>query len=277
MYDAFRRRPQFGTTDWAAQKIRALLDDEDRQRARLTVRAASRAARSSPATSDGSAYPSTDDVAPDQPAYAHRQSRPAPPPYLAFRQTPESRRALIDSIISDEGGYSNNPDDRGGPTKFGITQNAIDEYRNRVDGSFNQTPAGLSRDEAVQIYDGLIKEYRLDRIADPDLRAQVIDIMVNSGIDSAGKMLLDVLEQRGYDVRTDPSDNVIGSRTLGILRDLVNQRAGRELTRINNDLVSRRRAFLLNLLRGDATQEGHRKGWLDRADSFRFLPTGRQR
>lgn len=277
MYDPFNRSPQFGSTDWAARKIRALLDDEDRRKHTLATQVASRTPQSSPLASDVMAQADTDEPASDQPTYAHRQSRPAPPPYLAFRQTPESRRALIDSIISDEGGYQNDPTDRGGPTKFGITRKTIDDYRNRIDPGFNRAPAGLSRDEAAQIYDGLIQEYRLDRIADPDLRAQAIDIMVNSGIDSAGKLLLDVLEQRGYNVRTSPGDNVIGSRTLGTLRDLVNQRDTRELTQINNDLVKRRRAFLLNLLQKDPAQEGHRDNWLNRADSFRFLPTGQQR
>lgn len=278
MYDPFNRSPQFGSMDWAARRIRALLDDEDRKRMRLLAQASSTAADSSPVTVADAAHPGMDQAAADEPAYIPRQSRPGPPRYLALRQTPDSRRALIDSIISDEGSkYTNNPTDRGGPTKYGITQDAIDDHRNRIDPSFNRTPAELSRDEAVQIYDGLIQQYRLDRIADPDLRAQVTDIMVNSGIGSAGEMLLDVLEQRGYDVRTGPGDNVIGSRTHGILRDLVNQRDRRELTQINNDLVQRRREFLLNLLRKDPSQEGRRDGWLDRADSFRFLPTGRQR
>jgi lysozyme family protein len=274
MNDPFRRPPRFGTTDWAAQKIRAMLNEEDRRRTR---RSSGSNSRTEQARAVHPATAASSEVRSDMSVYPQSQTHPYPPPYLTLRQTPESRQGLIDSIIAEEGGYTDDPTDRGGPTNFGITQRTIDDYKNRIDSSFNQTPAGLSRDEAVQIYDGLIKEYRLDRIADPNLRAQVIDIMVNSGIDSAGKMLLDVLEHRGYDVRTGPSDNVIGSRTHAILRDLVNQRADKELTEVNNDLVNRRRAFLFNLLRNDPSQEGRRDGWLNRADAFRVLPTGRQR
>jgi len=129
----------------------------------------------------------------------------------------------------------------------------------------------------VQIYDDLIRSYRLDRIADPDLRAQVIDIMVNPGIGAAGEMLLDALEERGYDVRVDPSDNVIGSRTLGIIRDLVNRRDEAELTRINNDLVRRRKAYYADQIQKYPYKDKWRDGWMERAESFRFLPTGRQR
>ena len=30
MYDPFRESPQFGSADWAARKVRALLDEEER-------------------------------------------------------------------------------------------------------------------------------------------------------------------------------------------------------------------------------------------------------
>ncbi len=274
MNDAFRRPPRFGTTDWAAQKIRAMIDEDDRRKAR---RSGDSTWRTAQAKTSGAAQATSGVVASDVPVHSQSQTHPFPPPYLALRQTPESRRGLIDSIIAEEGGYSDHPADRGGPTMFGITQDAIDDYRNRIDGSFNLSPGQISRDQAVQIYDGLIQAYRLDQVADPDLRAQVIDTMVNSGIGSAGTMLLDVLEQRGFDVRTGLTDNVIGSRALGAIRDLVNRRDDRELARINNELVRRRKAHYADLIRDDPSQQDFRDGWFDRADAFRFLPTGRQR
>lgn len=271
MYDPFTGSPQFGSTDWAARKIRDLLDDEDRRKSRLTAQAVP----SSPATSADAAYPGADEGAPDQPAYIPRQSRPGPPPYLALRQTPESRRTLIDSIITEEGNQSYDP--YGRETQYGITQPAIDEYKRIVDDSFNLAPRQISRDQAVRIYDGLITAYRLDRIADPDLRAQVIDMMVNPGIGATGKMLLDILEERGHGVRIGPTDNVIGSRALGAIRDLVNDKDGAELARINNELVRRRKAYYAERIREDSRKNEYGGGWMDRADSFRFLPTGRQR
>lgn len=275
MYSPFNRLPQFGSTDWAARRIRNLLDDEDRRKARLTAQAASRAAQSSPMTSAGAGYPGADEGAPDQPANIPRQSRPGPPPYLALRQTPESRRALIDSIIAEEGNQSYDP--FGGDTQYGITQPAIDEYKRIVDDSFNLAPRQISRDQAVGIYDGLIKAYRLDRIADPDLRAQIIDMVVNPGIGATGQILLDILVRRGHDVRIDPTDNVIGSRALGAIRDLVNRKDDAELARINNELVRRRKAYYADKIQENSDKADYRRGWMERADSFRFPPTGRRR
>lgn len=220
---------------------------------RLLAQATSSATDALPLTSADATYAGTDETAPDQPAYIPRQSRPGPPPYLGLRQTPESRRALIDTIIADEGRSSHDP--FGGDTQYGITRDAIDEYRRLVDGNFKLSPRQISRDLAVQIYDDLIKAHRLDRIADPDLRAQVIDMTVNPGIGATGKMLLDILEERGHDVRVDPADNVIGSRALAAIRDLVNQRNDAELARINNQLVRRRKAYYSDRIQENPAKE----------------------
>lgn len=268
MNDPFRRPPRFGTTDWAGQKIRAMIDEDDRRKARRSGGSTSQTAQ---AKTLGAAQATSGEVASDVPVYSQSQTHPFPPPSLALRQTPESRRGLIDSIIAEEGGYSNDP--FGGETMFGITQEGIDDYRNRVDRSFNLTPGQISRDQAVQIYDALIKAYRLDQLADPDLRAQVIDMMVNPGIGATGQMLLDVLEQRGHDVRVDPTDNVIGSRTLGVIRDLVNQRDESELAH-----QQRARAPTQGVLcRSDPgrSAEARIPRWLDGSRQFVSLPSNR--
>jgi hypothetical protein len=267
MNDPFRKPPRFGTTDWAAQKIRAIIDEEDRRKARRSGRSAAQIAQVRPV--------GVEEAASGVPVYPQSQTHPYPPPHLALRQTPEGRRKLIDSIIAEEGPSSY--DRFGGTTRYGITKGAIDDYRNRLDSSFHLAPSRISRDQAVQVYDGLIKSYRLDQIADPDLRAQVIDMMVNPGIGAVSQMLLDVLEQRGHDVRVDPSDNVIGSRTLGVIRDLVNQRDEGELARINNELVRRRKTYYADRIQEIPEKQGYRGGWIERAEAFRFPPTGRQR
>ena len=35
---------------------------------------------------------------------------------------------LLNYVLADEGGYSNDSDDRGGETNLGITQTALNEY-----------------------------------------------------------------------------------------------------------------------------------------------------
>jgi len=53
---------------------------------------------------------------------------------------------LIDSLIDREGGYSNHPADRGGPTNFGIAEAVARAHGYR--GSMRDLP----RDEAAAIY-----------------------------------------------------------------------------------------------------------------------------
>jgi len=201
----------------------------------------------------------------------------ATPPEDPLAMTPESRRGLIRwSIDKLEGGYVNHPNDRGGPTKFGVTQRALDDYK-RITGKTLGPPRSLARPDAEDVYDALISNYRLDQIADPTVREQVIDIAVTSGIGTAGQLLLDVLQDRGYGVRTDPKDHVIGSRTLGVIRNLVDSDKSAELNRINNALLKRREQQLKKLIQTDPTQAKFEKNWFKRAPSFRVLPTGRVR
>ena len=54
--------------------------------------------------------------------------------------------ALIDALIEREGGYSNHPADRGGPTKFGITEAVARAHG--YSGAMRELP----REEAVAIY-----------------------------------------------------------------------------------------------------------------------------
>ena len=54
--------------------------------------------------------------------------------------------SLINELIEREGGYVNHPADRGGPTRFGITEAVA-----RAHG-YAGTMAALPREEAVAIY-----------------------------------------------------------------------------------------------------------------------------
>jgi lysozyme family protein len=95
---------------------------------------------------------------------------------------------IIDAILVREGGYANRPADRGGPTKYGITQRKLAEWRGRpvtVDDVYR-----LSEAEARQIYrTDYIARPGFDRIADPRLAGLVVDCGVNHGPARAAKWL----------------------------------------------------------------------------------------
>ncbi len=89
---------------------------------------------------------------------------------------------LIEELIKREGGYSNHPADRGGPTNWGITQAVA-----RAHGYAGEMRA-LPREEAAAIYR---RTYWLrpgiDRVAHraPKVAAELFDTGVNMGADTA--------------------------------------------------------------------------------------------
>ena len=86
--------------------------------------------------------------------------------------------ALIDELIEREGGYVNHPADRGGPTRFGITEAVA-----RAHG-YAGAMAQLPRDEAAAIYRRLYwLRPRFDQVAkrSPRLAEELFDTGANMG------------------------------------------------------------------------------------------------
>jgi lysozyme family protein len=86
--------------------------------------------------------------------------------------------ALIDAVIGREGGYSNHPADRGGATRWGITEAVA-----RAHG-FRGDMRTLPRADAVSIYRRIYWiRPGFDRVGDvaPDIAAELFDTGVNMG------------------------------------------------------------------------------------------------
>jgi len=97
---------------------------------------------------------------------------------------------LITDVIRREAGYSNHPADRGGPTKYGITQATLSSWR-----GYAVTPAeveALTIPEARQIYRAVF--FRgLEGVTDSRVLEFLFDYAVNSGTGRAVKALMVVL------------------------------------------------------------------------------------
>jgi len=313
MADMFGRRPPFGSTDWAAQQFLRLLDQEEQRKAEM--RRLQQAAwqpvdsgQSTPAD-DSSVFDEVADRLQNglngrqgrQPVAARRT--PAPQGLLATalqvapyrpghtdaiegagaseegatRLTPANRIAMIRQMIKEfEGGYSNNPNDPGGPTNFGVTQEAIDNYNRDTSSSF-PGPRHITRGQAESIYGHILSSTNIDQIADPAIREQMFDMAVNLGPGAAGSMLLDALEQHGYHVKAGSNDTSIGPLALGAISDLQTAEDWPELESINNALVRKRQAHYDDQIALHPTLRQFGGGWRRRAQSFFIRPTGPQR
>ena len=124
---------------------------------------------------------------------------------------------LIDALIDREGGYADNPADKGGPTCFGITE-AVARAHGYA-GSMRSMP----REEAVAIYRRLYwQRPRLDEIASRSERiaAELLDTGVNMGPPVAITFLqraLTALNRNAKDYPDLTPDGRVGPATLAAL------------------------------------------------------------
>jgi lysozyme family protein len=124
---------------------------------------------------------------------------------------------LIEGLIDREGGYVDNPADRGGPTCFGITEAVA-----RANG-YAGPMASLSRAEAAAIYRLLYWQRPcFDEIAkrSPAIAAELFDTGANMGPAVAVTFLqraLTALNRNGKDYPDLTPDGRVGPTTLAAL------------------------------------------------------------
>jgi len=137
---------------------------------------------------------------------------------------------IINDIIQKEGGWVDHPDDRGGPTNWGITIAVFREVRPAA--TVEQLRA-LTRAEAFEIYRS--KYYtapRFDLIfaVSPRIAAELTDTGVNMGVAVASRFLQRALNLFNDSGRIYPDltvDGRVGKITANALRSFL-QRRGAE-------------------------------------------------
>ncbi len=171
--------------------------------------------------------------------------------------------ALIDHTITDleTDEFTNNPRDRGGPTKYGITQATLSNFRGRAVSA--QEVEDLTEREARDIY---AQRYYFDpriNLLPIDIIPIVFDAGVNQGQGTAAQYLSEVLSSLGYSVPSQTRiTQELADATQTAIVDL-----GSET--VQNAYVDRRIQGYLQIIANDPSQDVFRCGWLRRAESFR--------
>jgi lysozyme family protein len=142
----------------------------------------------------------------------------------------------FDRLISNEGGYVNDPRDPGGETKFGISKRSYPAVDIR----------NLSREQAKQIYKRDFWERGGMDQYDPAIAFQVFDAAVNHGIETAVRLL-----QRAAGVA---DDGHIGPVTIAAVK-------ARPVTDMLMRFIAQRIRFWTRL----STWDRFGKGWANRA------------
>lgn len=162
---------------------------------------------------------------------------------------------IIDGIIRREGStYTNRKNDRGGPTRFGVTLATLRDYHHD-DAVTAEEVEHLTEAEARAIYKTMyVERPGFDRIATDALRAFLVDWGVTSGPRTAIKHL-----QRLLGVA---EDGILGPYTVR-KANAADQRS------LYVALIDDRDAFVKAIVAHDASQEENLNGWLNRNHSFR--------
>jgi len=170
--------------------------------------------------------------------------------------------ALIEAVIRREGGYVDHPNDRGGPTNWGITQQVARAY-----GYLGDMRA-LPRSAAAQIYK---TRYwtgpKFDQVAAicPAIADEMFDTGINMGTAAASKFLqraLNVLNRGASGYPDIGTDGAVGPMTLTALKGYVAKRgaAGGEVLRKALDGLQCGR--YVEIAEANASQESFVYGWI---------------
>lgn len=173
-------------------------------------------------------------------------------------------------IVQREGGYVNDPDDPGGPTKYGVTIHTMRRLGLDLngDGRIDATDVQqLDRAQAVTIF---VEHYyhrpRIDRLPQV-IQASVFDMYVNAGA-NAVRILQSLLVDMRIPVAVDgvigPQTIAAATRAAGAAPDHLADAYGIARRNYYYDLADRRPASRKYARRRD----GGKGGWITRAEEF---------
>lgn len=163
-------------------------------------------------------------------------------------------------VLSHEGGYADNPADRGGPTNMGITLKTLQQ--SSPTATVEDLKA-LSPDGARAIYQ---REYwdalRLDCVSNDCLASVVLDLAVLRGVGATIHSLQFLLGMK--------SDGILGPET----RALFFHAANNDPRLLAFDLILHTQYCLGLLVKKDPTQAAFIEGWLGRTQELLRLTLG---
>lgn len=155
-------------------------------------------------------------------------------------------------VLEYEGGYSDVPGDRGGKTKWGITQNTLDRWC-YISHHDKVIVANLTEVQRDNIYQLLYWQPPCCYDLPHPLDLVIFDAAVNHGPQTAIKLLQ---AQLGVTV-----DGIVGRNTMRHAKDC-------NARRIALAVIGARRAKYTAIAFHDASQQKFLKGWQDRMDKL---------
>ena len=172
-------------------------------------------------------------------------------------------------VLDFEGGYVNDPADRGGETNYGITYNTLNDAKNKGWIPFNVTIQNIQLEHAKIIYKkGYWDAVQADSLPHP-LDLIMFDSAINHGPSVAVKLLQKSLNTL-LPYTELKVDGIIGPLTLRAVRDyegLQDVPGSHNKSNIRYlciDVLMNRIELYLSIVMNNKSQEKFLKGWLNR-------------
>ena len=160
-----------------------------------------------------------------------------------------------ENIRQNEGGFVDDPEDHGGRTNHGITQDTLNAYCLEANIQ-SMDVKDLDWLRAFLCYEMFFwNRYRANLIENQTLAENYFDCLINSGPHTAG-----ILLQQAAGM-PEPHDGIVGSGTIAS----VNAAPAAD---VNAALVDLRKATYRAIVESHPDQEKFLNGWLARADRF---------
>mgnify|MGYP000854321489 CR=1 FL=1 len=162
---------------------------------------------------------------------------------------------IIDYLLKVEGGYSNDKNDKGGETKYGIIEEEARDF------GYKGNMQDLTIDFAKRI---LEKDYylknRLNEVKNDKVALSICDWSFNSGKWATKKAQVTLNRYFGYNLVVD---GIFGNKTIKALNEVEEQGRSEEFLRDYHDI---QRKFYHSVVEYNPTQKVFLTGWLNRVD-----------
>ena len=200
---------------------------------------------------------------------------------------PDRTQMDCDSIIADktgiEAGWVNNPDDRGGETKHGVTKRVADDHKDALvslfgwDGEMRNLTKQMARYVYIEDYWDKMLLTEVCRI-DPYIADKMFDIGINAGVYTASRwlqILICVMNKKGRLYDDVEIDGHVGAKTVDGLKAAFrahgNRKAGWAMMK---GLLSKQGDHYIDISLNREANETFFMGWMNRLDhNFKVYQT----
>ena len=124
--------------------------------------------------------------------------------------------SIIDKNLEHEGGYVNDKNDRGGKTKYGITEPFMEDFKYALPSGKTIPIEDLTVDDAKKLYKAMWDRYNLGYVREKDVAYVIFDYMINTFYHTAAKRVQEILNTRGAALKVDGH---LGEKSLNAIHE----------------------------------------------------------